>query len=422
MSEHAAVLDARPVRPALDVAEFARTPTLREDGASLKVLHVVDNFSAGGAAMGVLNLIRATADRAKHAVLSLAPGVGMADQLPAGTPVRALQPGRRNGLLGFVARLVNWVRRENFDVLHVNNLGAWLDVAVAARLTGRPCVETFHGLECLVEELSASLRWKSYLAARMTSVTAVGDASRDTVCRLGGLATDAVQVIRNGIDLERHQPLDTHRSLRKAVRTEFGVAADVPLAVHVAGLRPVKDQLTLLKAWWLVVAQSRDRTPVLLLIGDGPCRQSLTSIAQELGIADAVRFLGQREDVETILPACDAFVLSSLTEGLSLAILEAMACGLPVVATDVGGNRELVRDGLTGRLVPSGDAEKLAHALIETFSNPERAQRMGQAARSRVEADYDLEKMASRYVDLYSRLRAQSRRGRPSPLLRKESR
>ncbi len=377
----------------------------------LKVLHVVDNFSAGGAAVGVLNLARATtwatswalAEQLKHGVLSLAPSAALAGELPAGSPVRVLPPGR-HGLFGFVSRLAKWVRKERFDILHVNNPGAWLDVALAARLTGRPCVQTFHGLECRVDDLPAGppamLRWKCFLAARMTAaVTAVGEASRAAVAQLSGLALDAVQVIPNGIDLRRFVPDPGSRS---KLRAELKIEGRAPLAVHVAGLRPVKDQHTLLRAWRLVVAQSVGPAPRLLIVGNGPCHDELVSLTREMGIANQVRFLGQRADVQNVLPACDVFVLSSLTEGLSLAILEAMACGLPVVATNVGGNGELVREGVTGRLTPPGDPERLALALIDLLSNPSLASRMGLAGRRLVEEHHDLETMAARYVALYS--------------------
>ncbi len=389
----------------------------------LNILHSVDNFSGGGAAVGVLNLARASAERLKHGVLSLTPAVGLAEQLPAGTPVMAL-PSSRQRLFGFVKRLAAWVRQEGFDVLHVNNPGAWLDVALGARLSGRPCVQTFHGLECSVDEVPAVQRWKCALAARMTTrVIAVGEASRATVCRLARLSSSAVQVIPNGIDLRRFGPASGLQSA--LVRDELRIDAVAPLAIHVAGLRPVKDQLTLLHAWRLVLASrsqappgnarpggSASPAPVLLLVGDGPCREELISAVRGLGIQDQVRFLGERSDVEVLLPACDVFVLSSRTEGLSLAILEAMACGLPVVATSVGGNPELVRDGETGRLTPARDAERLAQALADVLSNPALARRMGAAARGFVETRHNLETMGDQYVALYSAIVKKQRQSR----------
>ncbi len=139
----------------------------------------------------------------------------------------------------------------------------------------------------------------------------------------------------------------------------------------------------------------------LLLAGDGSERQALESLVTSLGVCDRVRFLGVRRDVPALLAASDVFVLPSLSEAASLTLLEAMACAVPSVVTDVGGNPEIVTDGLTGRLVPRGDADVMGQAIRSLLSDPELARRVGLAARAHVEQHYALDDSLAQYLSLY---------------------
>jgi glycosyltransferase involved in cell wall biosynthesis len=165
-------------------------------------------------------------------------------------------------------------------------------------------------------------------------------------------------------------------------------------------MQPVKDQANLIHAF----ARVRERVPeaVLLLIGDGTLRGELERLAGELGLMDAVRFLGDRSDVDRLLRGLDIFALSSLSEGYSVALLEACAAGLPIVATDVGGNREIVRDQNNGLLVPAADPDALAAALGRLLQAPELTSTMGRAGRKWVLAEGSLRTMAERYLRLYA--------------------
>lgn len=176
-----------------------------------------------------------------------------------------------------------------------------------------------------------------------------------------------------------------------------------------ARLHPVKDQLTLLRAVRLVV----DEIPgfELDVIGDGPLRETLEREVADLGIGGHVRFLGMRSDVAPLLRDAGLFVLSSLSEGVSLTLLESMASALPAVATDVGGNREVVRHGHTGYLVPVSDPPALAAAIRELVLDPALAQRMGRAARERCVGEFSLENTVRQYEELYTDLVGRRSRG-----------
>jgi glycosyltransferase involved in cell wall biosynthesis len=252
------------------------------------------------------------------------------------------------------------------------------------------------------------IRIKCRLAAQLgTAITAVSEASRTMVCSLGQVSPQLVEVIPNGVDLTRFRPCLPGAYQRQTFREKLGLSAEAPVVVHVAGLRPIKDQATLFRAWQLVTASWPRASlpgPCLLLAGEGPCGADLMALARQLQITDSVRFLGHRRDLDTLLPACDLFVLSSLSEGMSFAILEAMAAGLPVVATRVGGNGELVEDGQTGLLVPARDPVTLAEALGQFLRNKEGRQRMANRARQSIEQRFDQARSAARYLDLYHRL------------------
>jgi glycosyltransferase involved in cell wall biosynthesis len=186
------------------------------------------------------------------------------------------------------------------------------------------------------------------------------------------------------------------------VRQIFDVPIDVPLVGSVGRLHPQKDFATLLAA----IAQVRKRIPTvrLLLVGDGELRDELESQSRSLGLSEIVTFAGSRTDVPEILAAVDVFTLSSLWEGMSNAALEAMAAGLPVVATAVGGTPEVVVDEVTGLLVPPHDPTSLAGALTTLLREPALRRRMGQAGRERVQEQFSVERMVCRTEALYTEM------------------
>jgi len=202
-----------------------------------------------------------------------------------------------------------------------------------------------------------------------------------------GIARRKLTVIRNGIDISRFAYL--------------GPTLGGPV-VMVGRLVPAKGVDTLLRAVASVVRRQPEFR--LEVAGDGEARPGLKSLAGELGLGAHVRFLGNVQDVPALLARASALVLPSLSEGISLTLLEAMARGLPVVATRVGGNPEVVEDGVTGQLVPARDPDSLAQALLALWPGSERTREMGRAGRQRVEQLFDIKRMVADYEDLYLRL------------------
>jgi glycosyltransferase involved in cell wall biosynthesis len=206
--------------------------------------------------------------------------------------------------------------------------------------------------------------------------------------------------IPNGVDTQRFRPADAAQ--RERLRAALGFGAGECLIGCVASFTPVKRHDTLIDAFARVRrehAQAR-----LLLVGAGPLRSDIEARIGAAGLDGAVQLRGARAHVENVLPALDLFALSSSTEGLSNAILEAQACGLPVVATDVGGNVDLVQPPGTGILVPPVQADAFAQGLAELIREPERRRACGAAARSRIEREYSLAAMSAAYERLYEEL------------------
>jgi glycosyltransferase involved in cell wall biosynthesis len=207
-----------------------------------------------------------------------------------------------------------------------------------------------------------------------------------------------VAVVRNGIEVgSRASAVD-----RRVVRRALGIAEAAPLAVSVARLDTVKDFGTLLDAF----ATVRRRVPDarLLIVGDGPERAWMTQRAAQPDLDGAVDLLGYRDDVRAVIGAADVYVNSSISEGISITILEAMAAGLPVVATDVGGTPEVLTGDAGGVLVPSRDPGRLASALIDLLADPDRRATMAAAARRRLETSFTIDRMVDEYVNTYRRL------------------
>jgi glycosyltransferase involved in cell wall biosynthesis len=211
-----------------------------------------------------------------------------------------------------------------------------------------------------------------------------------------GFPPARIGVIHNGIDVgPPPQPSD-----RQAVRARLGVADDALVIGTIARLDPVKDLGSLIRA---VAGMSGDRSVMLVIIGDGPERQNLERLASDLRCASVVRFIGHRDDARAWLPACDVYVNSSISEGVSLTVLEAMAAGLPIVATRVGGTPEVV-DESCGVLVAPRNPAALREALSALASDPGCRRRLGEAARARVSERFTLERMVNEYRRVYRKV------------------
>jgi L-malate glycosyltransferase len=222
--------------------------------------------------------------------------------------------------------------------------------------------------------------------------------SGDALCRIDGFRGNRIEIIENGIELDRY----TATPDKPALRQKLGLDLARQSLVHVARHHPVKDQTTLIKAFALAAPDLPEVD--LVMVGDGPLREELTTLAKDLGVTDRVKFVGIQQNVADWLRASHVFALTSVSEAASLTLLEAMASRLPVIVTAVGGNGEIVREGVDGLLFPRGDAKAGAECIRKLFRDPKLAASMGENARARVEAKYQLKQTVEAYYKLYQRL------------------
>lgn len=368
----------------------------------LTVLHLSWSLLTGGLERVVLDLARLGPELGLRPVVAALERAGpWADLVrQRGAPFYLL--GKRPGLdPRMLPALMGLLRRERVDVIHAHNQAAAFYGGLAGLFCRRPMIVTRHGASF---GRDASHLRLGRLAARLAQrVVCVGEEARQVARRVDRVPEARLRLIYNGVDTALYRPDPVARA---AARSELGLALTEPVLISVGRLSAEKDHHTLLTA--LALLGQRGTPPRLLVVGGGPERQALERAAAELGLGAAVLWLGERQDVPRLLAACDAFALSSLSEGVSIAVLEAMAAGLPVAATMVGGNPELVEQGRGGLLVPPGDPAALAAALGRLLEDPARARAMGQAARARVEERFSLIATARAYVGLYREVVAEA--------------
>ena len=372
----------------------------------IRIMHIVDSLGVGGLENGLVNLIeRLDPSQFQHIVCSVR-GLGpMADRLPADR-VRIIDMGKTDGAFPIqIGALARRIREVKPHIVHSRNWGA-VEAVVAGRWT-RSCalVHSEHGIDVsAVQSEPARRNWFRRLAFELADrVFSVSNQLRELYSRRTGFPAKKIDVIYNGVDSERFAP---DASARERVRQELGIAADEFCIGAVGRLDPIKDYRTLLNAAEKV-AEFRERWQVLVL-GEGPEQPQLQEwVDSRPKLKAHVRFLGRTTRVSQILNAFDAYVLSSISEGISNSLLEAMATGLPVVASVTGGNPEVAVDGESGMLFPVGDSGRLAELLMTLSRESELRHRLGKNALRRVREQYSMESMIRNYHGLYCSLAQQ---------------
>jgi glycosyltransferase involved in cell wall biosynthesis len=357
----------------------------------MHILQVLAGLPLGGAEQLVANL-SAWLQARGHTVL-VANLTAEKAMLPAfeARQVRVLQvlvPGILSRF--YPHRLVSLIRRFQPDVVHCHN-AAWLKTASACRWTRTPCVFTLHGHHH--DDWLRRYRWWLRLAAKATGFcVGVAPGIEKQFVDMLGVSNERVRYVRNGIP-------DIYMSCPPP--PDWGVPQNASVVGMVARFDEVsKDQATLVRA--MAIVSERYPDVYLVLIGDGPRRAEVEQLASQVGVRDCVHFLGLRRDVPTLLHHLNVFVLSSRIEGESLAILEAMSAQRPIVATAVGGTPGLLANGECGLLVPPGDAQAMAQAILELLTNKTKAQELARRARERFLQEYTIDRMGERYLELYT--------------------
>ena len=370
---------------------------------AVRIAHLVIGGDVAGGQLVALQLARAARERGDD-VCFISPARGAFTELVERDGMRVhLVDVSRSFRVGGLVRLVALLRRTKTDVLHTHAAIAANSLArIAGRLAGVAVVSHLH-----IENHFPRSRVRAALVRALDNATvrlaarviAVSDDTRRALERQG-YPPQLIETIHNGIELA---PAAAER--RNGVRAELGIPADAPLAGEIARLAAVKGQRELIDA--------AARVPGLhvLLVGkdletDGEFQRALERERDTRGVSDRVVFAGYRPDKDAVLADLDVFVLPSWVEGLPMVVLEAMAHGLPVVATPVGGTPEAVVDGETGLLVPPRDPERLADAISTLVRDRELARRLGEAGRARVAERFSAERMVTRVLEVYDEVAA----------------
>ncbi len=320
--------------------------------------------------------------------------LGPLEQRLSSRGIRSTLLPRRPGIdIGYILRLAQHLAHIKPDILHLHNPTAFFYGSLAGRLARIPTIlYTDHGRDFTSSRHNRFLH--PILARLVDRVIAVSEAGMRNL-REEGVPASRLMTIHNGI-ADRYSQVDARR---RQTRQELGLKHDLPVVGIVARLDGIKNHALLLHAM-VAVLKARPEV-VLLVIGDGPLRSELASLATQLEIESAVRFLGNRDDIPELLGALDMLVLCSHSESLSITLVEGCAAGRPLIATDVGGNAEVIEHEVNGLLVPPADEAALSAAILRVMEQPLLAQTMGQAGRQKYCKEFTLDTMASRYLGVY---------------------
>ena len=373
------------------------------------VAHVMYRFDTGGLENGIVNLINhMPADRYRHAVIALTEVTDFRHRIKRDdVEFISLNKAPGHGIWLF-PRLFALFRRLRPAIVHSRNLAA-LEAQLPAWAAGVPVrIHGEHGRD--VGDLDGSnvtyQRVRRFYRPFVNYYLALSQDLREYLITQINVPEEKVLQVYNGVDTDRFHPVGLDHS-----------SPGCPFSRHdhwivgtVGRMQTVKDQPTLVRAFIraLEIDSSLSGRLRLVMIGDGPLRAECKQLLEAGRISDLAWLPGERSDVAEIMGGLDCFVLPSLAEGISNTILEAMASSLPVIATDVGGNADLVKGGITGQIVPAGDPQALADQIVKLAKAPTQAKAMGQLGRDRAEERFSMKAMVAAYLGTYDKLLGRS--------------
>jgi len=373
------------------------------------IAHVVHRFDYGGLENGIVNLInRMPEDAFRHCVIALTEATDFASRLQKpGVSVHTLNKKPGKDPAAYV-RLYRLLRELRPAVLHTRNIGT-LDCAPIGRLAGIPvCLHGEHGWDTHDPDGTNPKyrRLRRLLRPFVRRFITVSEELRRWLVDVVGIDASRVVRICNGVDTDRFYP---ERGRHHAVAERFDTRTVI--VGSVLRFNEIKDPMNLVDAFIAARprAAARGVDLGLVMVGDGPLRERALARLHQAGQSDSAWLPGSRDDVPAILRSLDIFALGSRREGISNTLLEAMASGLPLVATDTGGNVELIDPERNGVLVPPGESEALARALLELAADRDRRLALAEASRQRAIAEFSLDRMVDEYRGVYEQALTKSR-------------
>ncbi|SEN07258.1 TIGR03088 family PEP-CTERM/XrtA system glycosyltransferase [Nitrosomonas marina] len=370
------------------------------------IAHVIHRLGVGGLENGLVNLINSIpSSRYRHAIICLEGYTDFRNRITQDN-IKIIALNKREGYdLKLYLRLFSVLRELKPDIIHTRNLAALEAQLIAAAARIKKRVHSEHGRDIM--DLKGE-NFKYNMLRRVIYpfvghfITVSKDLESWLTCLLN-VSPERISQIYNGVDNRRFSPSITNycRQGPKGFFTD-----DAFIIGSVGRMEAVKDYPNLVRAFSLILKNNPEtgKRLRLMIVGDGSTRNECLDMAREAGVADFVWFPGERSDISELMRMMDLFVLPSLAEGISNTILEAMSCGLPVVATRVGGNTELVDEKSTGKLVASGNTVELASAILDYYMTPELVRLQGISARQKVESEFSMKAMTNNYLGVYDQI------------------
>jgi len=373
----------------------------------ITVGHTIFAFQDGGMEQGLVNIITHGSHASfRHIILCLTRAGSFAHaSIPKTAELVELHKREGNDFL-LSGRIAAVAQHFKIDILHARGWPALVESAIAARLAGiAGTIYGFHG-KTLGDLSVTSLkrRWIQRIMIRdYQRIVTLNRSMQTDLASECNLPLERIGVISNGVDVERFRPFQDQQKFRN----KYGLPIERFIVGNVARLDPIKNHEVILRALRHLREQGFD--PLFLLVGDGPHRTELGREIDRLGLRSSVRLLGYSDQIPEVLNCMDLYIQSSFYEGFSNAILEAMACGLPILATNVGGTTDLFSEGKQGFFFKPKDDESLAHLINRLYRHTLVRRRMGVDARQHVIRNFSLREMVSGYEDLYLELGSRSK-------------
>lgn len=367
----------------------------------INILHVISKLPVGGVENQLL-MILGKYDRGKLSpiVCSLSDKGEIGREIEeAGIEVIPLNKLRHTFDWTMVKDIYNLIKKKNVKIVRTHLYHANLYGRLAARIAKVPCiVASVHDTYTYTMDKKLHRRIINKCLSRFTDkIVAVSEAVKKDILKYDDISDDKIIVIHNGIDKGGFQNIN-----RELIRSNLAISPEVQVIGMVGRLSLQKGQKYLLKA----VSKIRDRFPkiVLLIVGDGPLRNELESYARSLDIMKNTIFLGSRRDIPAILSSMDIFVFPSLWEGLPSTLIEAMAAGKPIIATDITPNKEIINSEKVGILVPAKNSDALASSIDLLLHNKDLSEDLGKAAKERAFSHFNIKATVDRYTTLFENI------------------
>ncbi|MCS5709131.1 glycosyltransferase [Candidatus Berkiella cookevillensis] len=361
----------------------------------VKILHIIYQLSVGGLENGLVNLINSLPeDKYEHHILSLTTASHFKERIKSCNCIVSCLDKKIGPLFWYYAKIFHIIKQYQPDIVHTRNLAS-IECQFLAFLASVPVrLHGEHGRDTtdLKGENKKNLRLKALLKPFIHKFIPLSKELESKLIENASVAQDKIIQIYNGVNINRFQ--NRYKRIKNYVEEPFVI-------VTVGRLQAVKNFEILIKAFSRLQLEMQTELK-LWIVGDGPLKESLVALCQELTIEKNVIFWGERQDIPELLQEADLFVLPSLVEGVSNTILEAMGCGLAIIASEVGGNPELIQQDYNGQLFDPHNAIQLKDIIKDYVVNQSMRIQQGENSRKRVEQCFSLELMVEQYHNLYS--------------------